>query len=47
MTYGEGSVKCAKCLLVAVWHTGAGLDGSSWLATHCTLCKSRVELAHS
>lgn len=33
MTYGEGFVKCAKCLLVSVRHTGAMLDGSSWLAT--------------
>lgn len=34
MTYGEGFARRAKCLLVAVWHTGATLDGSSWLATH-------------
>lgn len=34
MTYGEGFVRRAKCLLVAVWHTGAVLDGSSRLATH-------------
>lgn len=47
MTYGEGFVERATCLLVAVWHTGAMLDGSSWLATHYTLCKSKIELARS
>lgn len=47
MTYGEGFVRRAKCLLVAVWHTGAMLDGSSWLATHYTLCKFQIKLADS
>lgn len=46
MTSGEGLVKHAKCLLVAVWHTGVRLDGSSWLATHYTFCKSQIELTH-
>lgn len=30
-----------------MWHTGAMLDGSSWLATHYTLCQFQIELAHS
>lgn len=47
MSYGEGFVRRAKCLSVAVWHTGAMLDGSSRLATHYTLCKSQIELARS
>ena len=38
MTYGEGFVKCAKCLLVALWHTGTMLDGSVRSLTHCTAC---------
>lgn len=40
-------MKCAKCLSVAVWHTGATLDGSTRLAAHYTLCKFQIELAHS
>lgn len=31
MTFGKGFVKCAKCLLVVVWHIEAMLDGSAWL----------------
>lgn len=33
MTYGERFVKCAKCFLVALWHTGTMLDGSACPAT--------------
>lgn len=36
MTFGEGFVKGARCLLVAVWYTGAMLDGTSLPATHYT-----------
>lgn len=46
MTYGERFVKCAKCFLVALWHTGTMLDGSVG-QPHYTICKFQTELVPS
>lgn len=44
MANGEEFVKRVKCVSMAVWPTGATLDGSSWLVMLYTWCKFQISL---